>query len=263
MDETGLIETYLDELLDALNVEPRRARRILAETEDHLREAVARREEAGMAPTDAARAAIGNFGSAREIAGRFNAMAGSVPLRQWAPRLWAWLLLLASVGMLAVGLAGEVTVGLGLAFGKQYVTGDIIGITYTSGRCADFLSYHPEAADCEAAATAHHFDEVWQNADLALAGGLATGAFAWWWRRRVCAGERQRALGRSAFRVLGMGAFGAAGPLLVLYGAMVALAYGGVGSLQFIVGGVVAMACFGLFAKSGWRELRQLAAERG
>jgi hypothetical protein len=263
VDETGLIETYLDELLDALNVEPRRARRILVETEDHLREAVSRHVEAGVAPVEAAREAIGNFGSAREIAGRFNAMAGSVPLRQWAPRLSAWLLLLASVGMLAVGLAGEVSVGLGLAFGKQYVTGDINGITYTTQRCADFLSYHPEAANCEAAATAHHFDEVWQTACLALAGGLATGAFAWWWRRRVCAGERQRAFGRSAFRVLGMGAFGAAGPLLVLYGAGVALTYSGVGSLQFIVDGVVALIFFAAFARPGWRELRQLASERG
>lgn len=73
MDESGLIDTYLDDLFAALRGEPRRARRILIEAEDHLREAVRDHIAAGMSESDAERLAIERFGSAREIAERFGA----------------------------------------------------------------------------------------------------------------------------------------------------------------------------------------------
>jgi hypothetical protein len=49
---------------------------------------------------------------------------------------------------------------MGALFGKSFVAGDINGIAYTAARCADFLRLVPQAGSCEAAATAHHFDEV-------------------------------------------------------------------------------------------------------
>ena len=53
MPNPGLIDDYLDELLDALRVDGRRARRILIETEDHLLEAVRDRVAAGSTPAEA------------------------------------------------------------------------------------------------------------------------------------------------------------------------------------------------------------------
>ncbi len=78
------------------------------------------------------------------------------------PRLEALALSLArlgAVGLIAVGLSGLLAGGLGLAFGKGFVSGDLPGVTYTAERCAEFREYYPEPT-CEAAATAHHFDEV-------------------------------------------------------------------------------------------------------
>src|SRR2546430_4880402 len=73
----------------------------------------------------------------------------------------AWqLALLAGVGLFAIGASGVVALSMRAAFGDRFVAGDAEGIAYTAERCADFLEYVPGAADCEAAASGHHADEV-------------------------------------------------------------------------------------------------------
>lgn len=254
--DTGVIDEYLDALLRALRVEPARARRILAETEDHLREAVTRRIESGMSTAEAERAAIAAFGAPATVAASFN-QAGVAGFRSWAFPLAAWLLLLGSIGVFAAGLAGEITVGLGISMGKQYVSGETNGVTYTAARCGDFLGFYPAAGSCDQAAVLHHFDEIWRNADLAIILGVLGAIAGYAWLRRLR--PARPSLGRRLFAILGMAAFGGAAPLLLAYGTLTSLANSGVGGLLYLVGGAVALLFFVPFARPGWRELHDLA----
>src|SRR6478736_2418791 len=70
-----LIERYLDQLVLELRGRAPAVRRILAEAEDHLREAVDQSVAAGVEPDEAARLAIHRFGSARVVARRFSRQA--------------------------------------------------------------------------------------------------------------------------------------------------------------------------------------------
>jgi len=66
---------------------------------------------------------------------------------------------LAGIGLVAIGISGAVSLAAGGAFGKDFVSGDPPGVTYTAERCAELIGYYPEGT-CRTAATAHHFDEV-------------------------------------------------------------------------------------------------------
>ncbi len=63
---------------------------------------------------------------------------------------------LAGVGLVAIGISGAVSLAAGAAFGKDFVSGDPPGVTYTAERCAELIGYYPEGT-CRTAATAHHF----------------------------------------------------------------------------------------------------------
>ncbi|MCH7801253.1 MAG: hypothetical protein IIC24_06880 [Chloroflexi bacterium] len=77
-----------------------------------------------------------------------------------APHLINSLVPIAGVIFLAIGFSGLLVVGFGSAFGKDFISGDQAGVSYSSERCAAFFGFHPEAQDCMSAATAHHYDEV-------------------------------------------------------------------------------------------------------
>jgi len=64
---TGPVEEYLRQLRASLRTRPEETSRILAEAEDHLREAVAAGLAAGLTETEAAEAAIASFGSVRAV----------------------------------------------------------------------------------------------------------------------------------------------------------------------------------------------------
>src|SRR5436190_18302635 len=70
------------------------------------------------------------------------------------------LVRLVGIGLVAIGVSGVLALAAGLAFGKDFVSGDPPTITYTTERCADFFEYEPGAQDCKEAATRHHFREV-------------------------------------------------------------------------------------------------------
>lgn len=155
-----LIEAYLDELAHQLRPLPgAELRRVLAEADDHLRASLDRLVASGMPEDEAATQAIALFGPATTVAGhvRVEHPAALGDLTLDAVRKLSVVLV---IGLCGIGLSGLVSVGLGTVFGKSFIAGDAPGVTYTAARCAEYLSFHPEARSCAAAATAHHFDEV-------------------------------------------------------------------------------------------------------
>jgi len=126
-------------------------RRMLAEAEEHLRDAVA----AGVDP----RQAIERFGSARDVAAassRIERVPLSILVRQLV--LAAWLL--ASIGCVAIGVSGGISGAMDAAFGPRFVAGDLPAITYTATRCDEYRALAPGATSCRDAAARHHTDEV-------------------------------------------------------------------------------------------------------
>ncbi len=168
MKPARTIEEYLDQLADELEVEPRRLQRILREAEDHLRSSTQRLVEQGLPRADAELVAIERFGSTREVARGFKRVSGR-QFTRFAPALCFSITELVIIGFLTIGLSGVLSFGLSRAFGQDFVAGDLAGVSYSTARCADFFSFHPEAGSCGEAATAHHLDEV---VDMRLGAGL-------------------------------------------------------------------------------------------
>lgn len=169
------IERYLDELLVELRGSPRAVRRVLAETEAHLRDAV----DAGVDPEEAIR----RFGPAREVAATANRQT-AVPLGVLVRQLALAACLLGAIACAAIGVSGLVAVGMDAAFGPKFVAGDLPTISYTADRCAEYRILAPNEASCLAAAARHHADEV--ETTRVAAGFLGAVLFAAWWvvRRR-------------------------------------------------------------------------------
>lgn len=250
------IERYLDELAASLRVDPRRARRILAETEDHLREAAQ-----GIAGERAPREqeeqqAVVAFGAPRLVARRFAAEEGRLLPPSLLLNLVLALALLAGVGLAAIGASGAVSAGFGAAFGTRFVSGDIAGVTYTPARCKELMEYAPGATDCEAAATLDHFDEVvsYRLAAgvlglLVLGGYLAV-------RRRYPRGSGVRLLPEAFSPIVGSALFGVAAAGLLLQGLGMLAFDGGSGAGAYLSGGIVAGIVFAWYGTLLLNRLR-------
>jgi len=78
----------------------------------------------------------------------------------WLPDLVRTLAGLAAAGFLTIAASGALASAFGAAAGKEFVAGDRPGVAYTAERCADFLEYYPQAADCKTAVLLDHYDEV-------------------------------------------------------------------------------------------------------
>lgn len=146
------IEEYLDLLYTRLHASPRQARRVLAEAEDHLREAVADGLAAGMSEREAQEAAISSFGSVRAVV-----RAHDARLRRFPPLavlsdlvMSAWML--AGVGLLAIGISGLVAEVMNAALGPRFVGAIPSGARLTAATCRSWLADNPAAHNCAQAA---------------------------------------------------------------------------------------------------------------
>lgn len=169
----------------------------------------------------------------------------------------AWeLALLVGIGLVAIGASGAVALSMRAAFGDRFVAGDPQGVAYTAERCADYLEYVPGAADCEAAASGHHADEVVFDR---IAAGLLGGCLlaGWWWlgRRRGRWDEARRP-SPQVLPAVGAALFGAAALVLGVQGLGV-LVFDGPdhGPGQWISAGIVSLVVFVGFARAFWRRL--------
>jgi len=254
------VERYLDELADRLRSLPgSELRRVLAEADDHLHSSVVALVESGMDQDDAAAQAITQFGAAATVARgvRVQHPAGVAGLVLDAARK---LSLVVVAGLCTIGLSGWLSVALGAIFGKAFIAGDGPGVSYTAQRCADFLSFHPEAASCAAAATAHHFDEVvGYRQDLGVLGLVgAVGLLVLARRGVVSRWLRTGPLPGSVSPIVSSVLFGAFSAGLTAF-ALMSIAFGvtnGAGSL--LSDGVVAGVAFAL---SGWWLVRSVRGD--
>jgi hypothetical protein len=181
---TDLIEAYLDQLLTHLRGSAHDVRRILCETEEHLRDATAEQVAAGATEEEAHRQAIERFGHPRTMARRFSPRLAPVPPVAVAAELARAAVLLGAVGLVAIGASGALAELLGRLFGPAFVAGDLPGITYTTQRCTEYLEYFPDAGSCAQAAALHHWGEVVEyRVAVGVVGAFVLGGFLLWRRR--------------------------------------------------------------------------------
>jgi vacuolar-type H+-ATPase subunit H len=132
---TDLVEQYLDQLYARLRCAPRDARRILAEAEDHLREAVTDGLAAGLTQAEAEEQAVSSFGSVRAVVRAHDARLRRLPtlavLRDVVMAAWR----LGAIGLVAVGVSGLIAWVMNVAFGRGFVGGTPGAIRYSAADC--------------------------------------------------------------------------------------------------------------------------------
>ncbi|HWW53129.1 MAG TPA: permease prefix domain 1-containing protein [Acidimicrobiales bacterium] len=249
---TDPIEEYLDRLFTQLRGRAADVRRILAETEGHLRDAVDAGVASGLTSNEAERQALERFGPPSTVARRFAAVEGRVVPAGVLIQMVLAVALIGGIGLVAIGASAGVAGAMEVAAGKSFVAGDPPGVTYTPARCADFLGYFPHAPSCEAAATDHHFDEVISyRAAAGVLGLFVLAGYAVVRRRRP---GSVGMLPEGFVATVGATIFGVGGALLVVQGTgMMTTGMDGAGNA--LSGGIVAVLVAGGFAINLYRTL--------
>ncbi|MDQ6796740.1 MAG: permease prefix domain 1-containing protein [Actinomycetota bacterium] len=256
---TDPIEDYLDRLLVELSGRARNVRRILSEVDDHLHDAADEGLAEGLSADDARDRALARFGAPATVARRFTRRPGRLPPLPVLSQLVLAFALLAGVGLVGIGVSGALAGGMGVAFGKEFVAGDVAGVTYTPARCADYLEYHPEASTCDRAAAAHHFDEtVTYRLAAGVLGVLVLGGLfvirrSRVLRRHIPLGDGVGLLPDGFVATVGAAVFGCAAGALLVSG--LARAGGGDGVGADLSGGIVAAVIAAVFAAGVYRAL--------
>lgn len=174
-DPDERIDSYLDQLLLALRGRPREARRLLAEVESHLREAIEARVAAGLGEAEAADETLRRFGPPSLLA---RTVPPHAAYRTLLCQLTETALLVISLLFLAAGIAAVPAAVVGLTGNPSLVTGDGPGQAPAPARCQQLL-HMLAAPSCPQALAAHHLQEVIRNH---LLGGWLGCLFlvAWW-----------------------------------------------------------------------------------
>jgi vacuolar-type H+-ATPase subunit H len=164
-----LVEDYLDQLYARLRCAPRDAREILAEAEDHLREAVTDGLAAGLTQAEAQQQAVSGFGSVRAVVRAHDARLRRLPtiavLRDVILAAWR----LGAVALVAVGASGLVAWLMNAVFGRPFVGGAPGAVRYPAASCQHWLSLWPHAHSCAQAAMLENSSDA---VTLRLAAGV-------------------------------------------------------------------------------------------
>jgi hypothetical protein len=233
------IEDYLDELLTRLAGPPRQIRRMMTETEEHLRSSADRLEADGMDRVAAEEEAVRRFGRPEVVSpGLATRLIGLIRSA----------IGLVGVGLVAIGVSGLVAELFGRIWGAEFVSGDLPGTTYTTARCQDFVGFFPGHSCLEAAALHHWGEVVMYRVAVGVLGVLVLGLY-WILRRPGTAG-------RGLVDLIGTVLFGGAAGVLGAVALNTVLAGRGVGLGAPLSAAVVAalVACF--YGVGAWRFLR-------
>ncbi len=104
--DPDVVQRYLDELALQLHGPAAQVRRVLAETEAHLYEAVEASSSSVVDPELAQAEAVARFGSPAQVAGAVNQAAWTRVRRPVAGAAAATLVRLAAAGLIAMGIRG-------------------------------------------------------------------------------------------------------------------------------------------------------------
>lgn len=234
-----LVESYLDQLYDALRGPARHARRVLTETEAHLHDAIDARIADGATPDEAERSAIAAFGPVADFAAACNRVSARERLLSMLAELRVPAIFLVGMGFFAIGLSGAIDRVLTSAFGAQFVFGDPPGTTYSAADCQHWMSLHPHAATCAQAYLAEARDDgLAQRFVIGVVGVVILVALLWWLRVR----SQSRQVPIPLVSAVAAGVFGAAGVLLTGYGVNRAVNFGTHGPGDFFSAGGVCVA---------------------
>jgi hypothetical protein len=143
------IEDYLDELLLRLRLPARDTRRMLTETEAHLRDAADAAEQRGLRREAAEQEAVLQFGAAHDIAQAARTAHRRSPLLIGAQVAWATGIVSGAV-LLAVGLSGAFAGLANATLGPRFV--GALPHTYAAATCRYYLAAHHSATTCAQAA---------------------------------------------------------------------------------------------------------------
>ena len=175
---------------------------------------------------------------------RFSARLAPVPPAAVAAELARAAVLLGAVGLVAIGASGALAELLGRLFGPAFVVGDLPGVTYTAGRCAEYLEYFPDAGSCAQAAALHHWGEVVEyRVAVGVLGLLVLGGFLLWRRRPD--GRQEHYLGvlpEGFSATVATSLYGVAAGALALLSLDAFLVAGGDGTGQWLSAAIVASA---------------------
>ncbi len=249
------IEDYLDELLLRLHVPPRDARRLLAETEAHLREGAEVAERRGLTRDDAEREAVRRFGPAGDVARAAVAARRLSPLSVIGNLVWAGFAVGGAV-LAAIGVSGALAGLANATLGQRFV--GALPQTYPAATCHYYLAAHPTATTCAQAAMLENSQDAVVLRLLAGALGALVIVAALLVHRRL-PGDRATAILRdgiaAALAAVGF-TVGAAALLAVAVNLAVHHGSGGVG---FYLTGALASAGAAVAAGAvAYRELRHI-----
>jgi hypothetical protein len=257
MSEQESIDSYLDDLARALKIDRARARRVLAETEDHLREATHDIRETGVDEDEAAHLAIERFGTATAVANRFSTELRP-PFQAILVEMAIALAGIAAVGLIAIGISGGLAGVFGKTFGWSFVAGDQPGVTYTAERCAEYLRYSPSATTCaQAALDDHSFEVVGYRIAAGVFGLIVLGAYLV--ARHMRGPDRARLPGGFS-PIVGSALFGLAAAGLLGFSTLNIIFSNTSGTGGLLSGGIVSLAVFAIFGLRLVRELTSPAA---
>ncbi|ONH21997.1 permease prefix domain 1-containing protein [Pseudofrankia asymbiotica] len=247
------VEDYLDQLYARLPADARGARRLLAEAEDHLREATAAGVAEGLPVVEARRRAVDRLGDPR-------AFTRAAAVSSWHRPSWAairdltWAAArMAGIGLVAIGVSGGVAAAMNAAFGRHFVGGGPAGVAYPTAACAHFLAVHPGAASCAQAAMLENSQDAVSLRLLAGLVGLlvlAVGNAPAMVHRRRGGRPRRSSLPSTLVPAVGATAFGAAGAVLVGLAADDTVVGVSSGAGYYLSGGLVALAVAAAYAIS-------------
>ncbi|MGN6204665.1 permease prefix domain 1-containing protein [Humibacter sp.] len=212
------IDAYLDDMFDRLEGTAAERRRMLSETETHLRDSADALQRGGMDADAAQSAAIAAFGEARMIASASNR-------RRPAELLAAFVRAAAQLGVYgfaAIGAAAVLARGLALVTSTQWVYGAPAGYRFTAAQCAHWLAVQPSASNCHVAAAMESSDDSFLFVlAAAIIGLIVAGVILGALRlvRRRASGAVSR-LPRYVVAAIGATAFLGAGIALIAAGAV-------------------------------------------
>ncbi len=252
------IEAYLDGMFAGLrSAPPRDARRLLTETEAHLRDAAAEEVRRGSPPIEAETLAVARFGpSPQVVREELHRHHAPWPVMVQAIVASAWFL--GAIGAIAVGVSGVVAAGLRTLGGAAFIADTRPTGTLSASDCARWLSLYPGAHSCHQAAVADWAVEtVYYRLALGALGVLALAAFVVVKRRWTRTGG-WTTLPTTVVDTIAVTAFGAGGVWLAGLGVDAVLVASGHGAGQWLSAAPVALAAAAAF---GVRLLRDVQGD--